>query len=91
MQCSYEGAPAGVGAKYAWTGNEQVSEGRMTIEKSEPGLVRINRISSVAWRGSKPQPKWPRRHAAPARRCSGSQNASMGPRGAPNTLSALAF
>jgi hypothetical protein len=37
MQRSYEGAPAGVGAKYAWVGNQEVGEGRMTIEKSTPG------------------------------------------------------
>src|SRR4051794_8947431 len=28
---TYDGAPAGVGAKYAWAGNSKVGEGRMTI------------------------------------------------------------
>jgi Polyketide cyclase / dehydrase and lipid transport len=42
MKRTHEGSPAGVGAKYAWAGNDQVGEGRMTIEKSEkPSLVRI--------------------------------------------------
>jgi hypothetical protein len=37
MKRTHEGAPAGVGAKYAWAGNKEVGEGRMTIEKSTPG------------------------------------------------------
>ena len=41
MKRSYDGAPAGVGAKYAWVGNKQVGEGRMTIEQSEPARVVI--------------------------------------------------
>jgi uncharacterized protein YndB with AHSA1/START domain len=42
MKQSYEGAPAGVGAAYTWTGNRQVGEGRMTITESRPDeLVRI--------------------------------------------------
>jgi hypothetical protein len=42
MKRTHEGSPAGVGAKYAWTGNDQVGEGRMTIEKSErPSTVGI--------------------------------------------------
>jgi hypothetical protein len=41
MKRSYEGAPSGVGAKYAWAGNNQVGEGRMTIEKSEPSEIAI--------------------------------------------------
>ena len=36
MKRTYEGPAAGVGAKYAWAGNDDVGEGRMTIEKSEP-------------------------------------------------------
>ncbi len=35
MKKTFEGPPTGVGAKYAWSGNDQVGEGRMTIEKSE--------------------------------------------------------
>jgi hypothetical protein len=41
MKRSHEGAPSGVGAKYAWAGNEEVGEGRMTIEKSTPSEVAI--------------------------------------------------
>ena len=32
----YAGAPAGVGATYHWTGNEDVGEGRMRIVRIEP-------------------------------------------------------
>jgi Polyketide cyclase / dehydrase and lipid transport len=41
MKRSYDGAPAGVGAQYAWVGNNEVGEGRMTIEQSEPGKIAI--------------------------------------------------
>ena len=42
MKKTFEGPPAGAGAKYAWTGNDKVGEGRMTIEKSEkPSTVGI--------------------------------------------------
>src|SRR6476619_6111682 len=42
MKRIYDGAPRGVGAIYAWTGNDKVGEGRMTIEKSDkPSLVVI--------------------------------------------------
>jgi len=38
----YEGPAAGTGAQYAWVGNKDVGEGRMTILESRPGeLVRI--------------------------------------------------
>lgn len=36
MQVTYDGAAAGVGAGYAWTGNKKVGEGRMTITESRP-------------------------------------------------------
>ena len=39
MKRTYDAAPAGVGAKYAWVGNKDVGEGRMTIEKSDPGRL----------------------------------------------------
>jgi len=43
MKQTYEGAPAGVGAIYTWTGNKQVGEGRMTLTESRPPeLIRIN-------------------------------------------------
>src|SRR5688572_18237492 len=34
MKRTYEGAPAGAGASYSWSGNKQVGEGRMTITDS---------------------------------------------------------
>lgn len=43
MKQTYEGAPSGVGAVYAWAGNNEVGEGRMTITESRPSdLIRIN-------------------------------------------------
>jgi uncharacterized protein YndB with AHSA1/START domain len=33
---TFEGPPAGVGASFAWAGNEKVGEGRMTITESQP-------------------------------------------------------
>ncbi len=36
MKKLFDGKPSGVGAIYAWEGNDKVGEGRMTIEKSEP-------------------------------------------------------
>lgn len=42
LKRTYEGPPAGTGAKYAWQGNKNVGEGQMTITESRPGeLVRI--------------------------------------------------
>ena len=42
LKRSYEGPSSGVGAKYAWVGNDDVGEGRMTIEKSSaPGEIQI--------------------------------------------------
>ena len=42
LKRSYEGPKAGTGAVYAWQGNKDVGEGRMTITDSRPGeLVRI--------------------------------------------------
>ncbi len=42
LKRTYDGAPAGVGSKYAWSGNDDVGSGRMTIERSMPGaLVQI--------------------------------------------------
>jgi len=39
---TFEGAPAGVGATLAWSGNAQIGEGRMTITESRPDeLIRI--------------------------------------------------
>jgi uncharacterized protein YndB with AHSA1/START domain len=36
MKLTYEGPPAGKGAAYAWVGNHEVGEGRMTITESRP-------------------------------------------------------
>ena len=42
LKRQYEGARAGTGAVYAWQGNKDVGEGRMTITDSRAGeLVRI--------------------------------------------------
>jgi hypothetical protein len=42
LKRQYEGPKAGNGAVYAWQGNKDVGEGRMTITDSRPGeLVRI--------------------------------------------------
>jgi hypothetical protein len=42
MKKTFDGPPSGVGAKYAWVGNKEVGEGRMTIEKSDkPSTVGI--------------------------------------------------
>ncbi len=42
MKLTYEGPASGVGAKYEWSGNNDVGQGRMTILESRPGdLVRI--------------------------------------------------
>jgi len=42
MQKEFSGAPAGVGAVYAWSGNKQAGEGRATIVESRANaLVRI--------------------------------------------------
>jgi len=40
---TFDGAPAGKGAKFAWDGNNKVGAGRMAITESQaPELVRIN-------------------------------------------------
>jgi hypothetical protein len=42
MQKEFSGAPAGVGAVYAWSGNKQAGEGRGTIVESRVNaLIRI--------------------------------------------------
>jgi len=42
MKQSYGGASSGAGAVYAWAGNHEVGEGRMTIVESRPSdLIRI--------------------------------------------------
>jgi len=42
LKRTYEGPQAGVGASYAWVGNKNVGEGRMTIVESRPDeFIRI--------------------------------------------------
>jgi hypothetical protein len=42
MKKTHEGPASGTGAKYSWIGNDQVGEGRMTIEESKANeLIRI--------------------------------------------------
>lgn len=51
MQRTYDGAPAGTGAGYAWTGNKDVGEGRMTITESTPSsriLIRLEFLKPFA-------------------------------------------
>ncbi len=36
MKTTYSGPPSGKGSSYAWTGNSEVGEGKMTITASEP-------------------------------------------------------
>ena len=39
---SFEGAPTGAGAVFAWSGDERIGEGRMTLTESRPSeLIRI--------------------------------------------------
>ena len=43
MKQTYGGAVAGTGATYAWAGNREVGEGRMTLVESRPSeLIRVN-------------------------------------------------
>ncbi len=42
MKQTFEGAPAGAGEIYTWSGNHEVGEGRMTIVESRPSeLIRV--------------------------------------------------
>jgi hypothetical protein len=42
MKQSFEGAPAGVGAIYSRSGNDEVGEGRMTLTESRPSeMIRV--------------------------------------------------
>jgi len=42
MKRTHEGPPSGRGAVYAWAGNKEVGEGRMTLTESRPAeLIRI--------------------------------------------------
>jgi hypothetical protein len=42
LKRTYDGAAAGTGAQYAWSGNNKVGQGKMTIVESRPSeLIRI--------------------------------------------------
>jgi len=44
---SFEGPPAGVGACFAWAGNNEVGEGRMTITDSKPNELVLMKIEFI--------------------------------------------
>ena len=46
-KCTYEGPPAGVGAVFAWSGNKNIGEGRMTITESRPSELVKFRLDFV--------------------------------------------
>ncbi len=51
MKVTFEGPPAGVGTKYAWSGNDEVGEGRMEITESQPNdliLIKLDFLKPFA-------------------------------------------
>ena len=53
MKTSYSGPESGQGASYAWTGNDQVGEGKMTIAESHPGQhIKINLEFIKPWQAN---------------------------------------
>ena len=44
---TFEGPAAGVGASFAWAGNSQVGEGKMTIIESKPGELLVMRLEFI--------------------------------------------
>ena len=51
MQKTFEGPAAGVGQSFAWSGNREVGQGKMTIEESVPGQkvgVRLEFVKPMA-------------------------------------------
>jgi hypothetical protein len=55
QKTTFEGAATGVGAKYGWSGNDQVGEGRMEIEESKANeLVRIKLEFIRPWASTSP-------------------------------------
>jgi uncharacterized protein YndB with AHSA1/START domain len=44
MKVTYGGPPSGLGATYAWAGNDKVGEGRMTITSARPGEEVVIRL-----------------------------------------------
>jgi hypothetical protein len=47
MRREFSGAPAGVGAVYAWSGNKEAGEGRATIVESRPAALIRMRLDFV--------------------------------------------
>jgi hypothetical protein len=47
LKRNYSGAPAGVGAVYAWAGNPEVGEGRMTIQSSTPSSAVVIQLEFI--------------------------------------------
>ena len=53
MKRTFSGAGSGVGAIYAWSGNNKVGEGRMTIEKSDaPSRIEIKLEFFKPWQAT---------------------------------------
>ena len=55
LKRTYQGPQAGTGASYAWAGNKDVGEGRMTITESRPGervLIDLQFIKPMAARNT---------------------------------------
>ena len=47
MKKTFDGPPVGTGASYAWTGNDKVGEGRMTITGSRPGQEVVIKLEFI--------------------------------------------
>ena len=47
MKRTFEGPPSGVGAGYAWVGNDDVGEGKMTLTESRPYELIETRVEMV--------------------------------------------
>ena len=47
MKQTYEGAPAGAGAAYAWEGNKKVGQGRMTITASRANELVVMKLEFI--------------------------------------------
>jgi uncharacterized protein YndB with AHSA1/START domain len=44
---TFEGPPAGVGASFAWVGNNEVGEGKMTITESKPNELVMMKLEFI--------------------------------------------
>lgn len=44
---SFDGPPSGVGAKFSWTGNNEVGEGSMTITESKPSELVVMKLEFI--------------------------------------------